>query len=207
MACRSDRRESGVGRPLIHSGQRGRGVARSVSVLEAPAGVAGFDDVAVVRQPVEHGGCHFRVPKNLRPVCEGEICGDQQRGVFIELADQVEQQLAPGLAERQITEFVNDDEIVAQQILGQPTTTTRGLFLFQLIDEIDEVEEAPPGARSNDGRGYGDAQMGFACARRSSVTMPGVRRARFGSPIRFTLARARLLWRWAIAAMATATIW
>ena len=30
-------------------------MARSVSVLEAPAGVAGFDDVAVVRQAVEHG--------------------------------------------------------------------------------------------------------------------------------------------------------
>ena len=65
MACRSDRREFGVGRPLIHSGQRGRGVARSVSVLEAPAGVAGFDDVAVVRQAVEHGSRHLGVAEHL----------------------------------------------------------------------------------------------------------------------------------------------
>ena len=56
---------SGVGRPLIHSGQRGRGVARSVSVLEAPAGVAGFDDVAVVRQAVEHGSRHLGVAEHL----------------------------------------------------------------------------------------------------------------------------------------------
>jgi hypothetical protein len=37
------------------------------------------------------------------PIGEGEIGGDQQRGVFVELADQVEQQLAARLAERQIT--------------------------------------------------------------------------------------------------------
>ena len=38
---------------------------------------------------------------------------DQERRVFVELADQVEQQLATGLAERQVAEFVDDDEIVA----------------------------------------------------------------------------------------------
>jgi hypothetical protein len=40
-------------------------VARSVSVLEAPAGVAGFDDVAVVRQAVEHGSRHLGVAEHL----------------------------------------------------------------------------------------------------------------------------------------------
>jgi hypothetical protein len=70
------------------------------TALEAPAFVAGLDDVAVVGQPIEHGGGHFGVAKDLRPICEGEIGGDQQRHVLIELADQVEQQLAAGLAER-----------------------------------------------------------------------------------------------------------
>jgi hypothetical protein len=36
----------------------------------------------------------------------------------------VEQQLAARLAEQQIAEFVDDDEIVAQQLLGQPATAT-----------------------------------------------------------------------------------
>ncbi len=84
------------------------------AVLEAPAVVAGLDDVAVVGQPIEHGGCHFGVAEHLRPIGEGEIGGDQQRGVFVEFADQVEQQLAARLAERQIAEFVDDDEIVEQ---------------------------------------------------------------------------------------------
>ena len=121
-------------------------VGRLGAVLEAPAGVAGLDDVAVVGQPIEHGGCHFGVAEHLRPIGEGEIGGDEQRRVLVELADQVEQQLAAGLAERQIAEFVDDDEIVAQQLLGQPTAATGGLLLLELIDQIDQVEEASPGA-------------------------------------------------------------
>ena len=111
----------------------------------------------MVCQPVEHGGRHFGVAEYLRPIGEGEIGGDQQRGVFVEFADQVEQQLAARLAERQIAEFVDDDEIVAQQLLGQPATTTGGLLLLQLIDEIDQIEEASSGAGANDSRGNGDA--------------------------------------------------
>jgi hypothetical protein len=36
--------------------------------------------------------------------------------VLVELADQVEQQLTAGLAERQIAEFVDDDHVVAQRV-------------------------------------------------------------------------------------------
>jgi hypothetical protein len=52
----------------------------------------------------------------LWPVGEGEICGDQQRGVFVELSDQVKQQLAAGLAEWQMTQLIDDDDVVAQQL-------------------------------------------------------------------------------------------
>jgi len=37
------------------------------------------------------------VTEHLRPIGECQIGGDQQRRVLIELADQVEQQLAAGL--------------------------------------------------------------------------------------------------------------
>ena len=103
-------------------------MARSVSVLEAPAGVAGFDDVAVVRQAVEHGSRHLGVAKNLRPICKRQIGGDEQRRVLVKLADQMEQQLAAGLAERQIAKFVDDNDIIAQQRLGEPTAATSRLL-------------------------------------------------------------------------------
>ena len=76
----------------------------------------------------------------------------------------MEQQLSAGLTERQITQFVDDDEVVAQQLFGQPAAATCGFLLLQLIDQIDEVEEASPGAVADDRRGYGDAEMGFAGA-------------------------------------------
>jgi hypothetical protein len=41
---------------------------------------------------------------------------------------------------------------------------TGGFLLFQLIDQIDQVEEAASGAGTDDRRGNGDAQMGFAGA-------------------------------------------
>ena len=66
----------------------------SAAVLEAPAGVAGLDDIAVVGEPVEHGGGHLGITEDLGPIGEGEIGGDQQGGILVELADQMEQQLA-----------------------------------------------------------------------------------------------------------------
>jgi hypothetical protein len=93
--------------------------------------------------------------------------------------------LCAGLAERQIAEFVDHDEIVAQQSLDDASALSRRLFLFELIDEIDEVEEAASRPRADDRRGDGDRQMGFACARRTNVILPGVRRLKSGSRIGF----------------------
>lgn len=48
------------------------------AVLEAPAVVAGLDDVAVVCQAIEHGGCYFGIAEHLRPIGECEIGRDQE---------------------------------------------------------------------------------------------------------------------------------
>ena len=54
----------------------------------------------MVGQAIQHDGGHLGVAKNLRPFGKGEIGHDQQRGVFVEFADQVEKKLPDGLAER-----------------------------------------------------------------------------------------------------------
>jgi len=74
----------------------------SGSGLEAPALVAGLDDVAVMREPIEQRGCHLGVAKDGRPLAEGEIGGDDDRGTFVETADQVEEKQAAGLSEQEI---------------------------------------------------------------------------------------------------------
>jgi hypothetical protein len=165
----------------------------SAAVFEAPAGVAGLDDVAVMGEAVEHGGGHLGVAEDLGPISEGEVGGDQQRGVLVELADQVEQQLAAGLAERQIAKLVDDDEIVAQQLLGQAAAAPGGLLLLELVDQIDEIEEPAPGAGADNRRGDGDAQMGFARTGRSGDILPGIRMRKAGFSIRSIRAAARRL--------------
>ena len=126
------------------------------------ASVAGLDDVAVMGEPVEHGDGHLGIAEHLGPVGECQVGGDQQRGVLVELADQVEQQLATGLAEWQVAEFIDDDEIVAQQLLGETSTASGGLLLFELVDQIDEVEEAAASPGADDRRGDADTEMGLA---------------------------------------------
>ena len=68
---------------------------RSGAVLEAPALVAGLDDVAVMRQAIEQRGRHLGVAEHARPFAESEIGGDDDRGLLVKPADQVEQQLPP----------------------------------------------------------------------------------------------------------------
>ena len=53
-------------------------------------------------------------PKTHGPFAEGQVGGDDDRGLLVEAADQVEQQLAAGLGEGQIAEFVEHDEVDAR---------------------------------------------------------------------------------------------
>ena len=63
------------------------------AVFKAPAVVAGFDDIAVMGEPVEQRGGHLGVAEDGRPFPEGQVGGDDDRGLLVKAADQVEQQL------------------------------------------------------------------------------------------------------------------
>ena len=89
---------------------------RSGSVLESPAFVAGLDDVAVVGETVEQRGGHLGVAEHARPFAEGEVGGDNDRGPLVEPADQMEQQLATGLGEGKIAQFIEDGEVEADDM-------------------------------------------------------------------------------------------
>ena len=84
----------------------------------------------------------------------------------------MEEQLRAGLAEGQITEFVDHDEVVAQQSLDDPSALSGGLLLFKLIDEIDEIEETAARSGADDGGRDGDRQMGLARACRGRDMAP-----------------------------------
>jgi hypothetical protein len=92
-----------------------------VAAFESPTVVAGLDNVAMVSQAVEQRNCHLGVAEHARPLAEREIGGDDDGRPLIEPADEVEQQLAAGLSEREVAEFVEHDEVHPRQMLGDTT--------------------------------------------------------------------------------------
>ena len=114
--------------------------------------------------------------QDLRPIGEGEVRRYDDRGVFVELADEMEQQLRAGLAERQIAEFVDDDEVMTQQGLDDAAAPSGGLFLFELIDQIDEIEEAAARSGADDRGGGRDRQVGLSRTGRNGRMMPVIRK-------------------------------
>ena len=70
----------------------------AVSVLEAPAVVAGLDDIAVVGQSIEQGGRHLGIAEHARPFAEGEIGGDDDGGALIKAAGEVGESCSPDWA-------------------------------------------------------------------------------------------------------------
>ena len=65
------------------------------SALEAPAVVAGLDDVAVVGQAIEQRGRHLGVAEHARPFTERQVGGDDDRSALVESADEMEQECPP----------------------------------------------------------------------------------------------------------------
>ena len=135
-----------------------------VAAFEAPAVVAGLDDVAMVGQAVEQRGGHLGVAEHAGPFTEGEIGGDDDGRSLVEPADEMEQQLAAGLSERQVAEFVEDDEVHPGQMLGDTTLPSIAGLDLQAVDEVDHVVEPAAGTRSDAASGDGDGHMCFAGA-------------------------------------------
>jgi hypothetical protein len=130
-----------------------------VAAFESPAVVAGLDDVAIVGQAVEERGCHLGVAEHAGPFAEREIGGDDDGRSLVEPADEVEQELAAGLSEREVAELVEDDEVHSGQMLGDTTVPSVAGFDLQAVDEVDYIVETPAGTGSDAASSDGDRQM------------------------------------------------
>ena len=133
-----------------------------VAAFKAPAIVAGLDDVTVMGQPVEQRGRHFGIAKHARPFTERKIGGDDDGGALVEPADEVEQELSARLGEGKIAQLVENDEIHAGQMLGEPALPSVASLGFEPVDEIDDVVEAATGTIADTASGDSDGQMGLA---------------------------------------------
>src|SRR6202040_100374 len=160
--CPHERRSGARGRCLF--AHRGKPGWHSGAVFEAPALVAGFDDFAMMGQAVEERRRHLGVAKYTGPIAKGQIGGDDDRGALVEPADQMKEQLAAGLSEGQIAELVENNEVHAGEIFGEPPLPTGAGFALQPIDEVDHGVEAAPGAAADAGPRNSYRQMRLAGA-------------------------------------------
>jgi len=116
-------------------------------------------------QTVEERGRHLGITEHRGPFAEGKVCGDDDRGALVKPADEMEQELAAGLSERQVSEFVEDDEVETSEVVRRPPLLAAACFRFQPIDQIDDVEEAPACSVADEGSGNGDGQMALSGSR------------------------------------------
>jgi hypothetical protein len=91
----------------------------------------------MVGETIEQSCCHLRIAEHARPFAEGEIGGHDHRAPLVEAANQVEQQLPTGQSERQITKFVEDDEVEAREIIGEASLSVGTAFGLKPVDQID----------------------------------------------------------------------
>jgi hypothetical protein len=91
----------------------------------------------VVSSAIEQRGRHLGVGEDARPFAEGQIGGDEDRGTLIKPTDEVEQELAAGLGEGQITEFLENDEVYAA------TAIETGMFELE-VNDANPVRQRDP---------------------------------------------------------------
>jgi hypothetical protein len=68
----------------------------------------------------------------------------------------VEQELAAGLGEGQIAEFIEDDEVHAGEMIGEPPLPSVASLGLEPVDEIDHVVEPAAGAVADAASGDGN---------------------------------------------------
>jgi hypothetical protein len=59
----------------------------------------------------------------------------------------MEEQLAPGLREGQVAEFVEDNKVHAGEIFGEAALAAGAGFALQPVDKVDDGIEAATGRR------------------------------------------------------------
>ena len=116
----------------------------------------------MMREPVEQCSGHLCIAEDTGPFTEGQVGCDDDRGTFVKLADQVEQELAAGLGEWEIAQFIEDQEVEAGDEVGGSTLPFGPGFGIEFVHQIDHVEEPAPAPGPDAGACNADGKVGLA---------------------------------------------
>src|SRR3546814_13564663 len=112
-------------------------------------------------EPIEQRGGHFGIAEHGRPFAERQVGGDDDRGVFVKSADEMEQQLPASAGERQIAQFVEDQEVEPRQMLGELSGAALVNLHLEPVYKIGRVVEVNASTGTDATARDSDTQMRF----------------------------------------------
>lgn len=113
-------------------------------------------------QPVQQGRRHAFALEDLTPLAERQVAGDQQTGPFIPIGEDLEQQLGPGPAERQVAQLIADQQIHPVELAQEAIQLVLLLGFLQPRDQRRRRVEPDPPAGPAGGQTQGNRQVRFA---------------------------------------------
>ena len=118
----------------------------------------------VVGQAIENGACEAFCAEDLGPFIERQVGCDDDGAAFVALRDDLEEKLGPGLAQWHKTQFINDQQVLADQLFLQALQAAFVDGLDEFMDESSGSGEAyfPALLAGRQTQSQGD--MGFTCA-------------------------------------------
>ena len=131
-------------------------------MFHAVAVAVGDDHVAVVEEAVEHadrGGVFGEEPT---PGFERPVGSDAEGSAFVGGGDEAEEQLGAGVVERGEAEFVEDDQVVAQQAVDHLAHAVISQTAVERVDQVRGAVVADPVSGVDGGRSEREKQVAFA---------------------------------------------
>jgi len=141
----------------------GRGALTS-ALLEAEAVAVHLQDVDMVGEAVEQSAGEPLRAEDLGPFGEGQIAGDHGGATFIALTEHLEEQFGAGLGERHEAEFIDDEQLVAGDLLLEAEQLLLIVCFDQLADQSRGSSEADAVSALTGSQAEGECDMGLAGA-------------------------------------------
>ena len=150
-------------------------------LFEAEAFAIHLEDMAMVGESIQQSRSHAFALEDMIPIAERQVAGDQQAAAFIAIGEDLEQQFGSRAAEREVAEFVHDQQVDFIEPFEQLVEAEFLLSFFQLIDQCRRREELCADTFTTSGQSQCDRKMRFPSARLTNQTDVGVLRDPFAA--------------------------
>src|SRR6516162_6208669 len=107
----------------------------TLALREAVALAVHFEDVDVVGEAIQQGAGEPLRAKHAGPLVERQIAGHDYGAALVTLAEDLKQELGASLRQRHIAEFIDDQQLVTDELRygadGPPVIARRDQFVHE----------------------------------------------------------------------------